>query len=89
MQSLNVNLQVVELEQHILYGMMDVGRGVTKDQRTIYIYIYTCIYIIIYTCTVYMYLSHSHSSYPFMWGSLRLAPNTVKVVLVWYSTEWP
>ena len=38
-QSLNVNLQVVELEQHI-YGMIDVGRGVTKDRRTIYIYIY-------------------------------------------------
>ena len=36
MQSLNVNLQVVELEQHI-YGMMDVGRGVTKDRRTIYL----------------------------------------------------
>ena len=33
---MNVNLQVVELEQHIiLYGMMDIGRGVTKDQRTI------------------------------------------------------
>ena len=55
-QRLNVNLQVVELEQHI-YRMMDVGRGVTKDRRTIYIYI-----------------SHSRSSYPFMWGSLRLAP---------------
>ena len=39
MQSLNVNLQVVELEQHILYGMMDVGRGVTKDRRTICIHI--------------------------------------------------
>ena len=36
MQSLNINLQVVELEQHI-YGMMDVGRGVTKDRRTIYL----------------------------------------------------
>ena len=36
MQSLNINLQVVELEQHI-YGMMDVGRGVTKDRRTIII----------------------------------------------------
>ena len=32
------NLQVVELEQHI-YGMTDVGRGVTKDRRTIYIYL--------------------------------------------------
>ena len=59
---MNVNLQVVELEQYI-YGMMDVGRGVTKDRRTIYIYI------------LYIYLSHSHSSYPFMWGSLRLTPN--------------
>ena len=67
--------------------MMDVGRGVTKDQHTIYIYIiYMYIYIYIY---MYMYLSHSHSSYLFMWGSLRLAPNTVKVVLVWYNTEWP
>ena len=37
---MNVNLQVVELEQYI-YGMKDVGRGVTKDRRTIlYIYIY-------------------------------------------------
>ena len=53
---MNVNLQVVELEQHIIYGM-DVGLGVTKDRRTIYIYI-----------------SHWHSSYTFMWGSLRLAP---------------
>ena len=35
---MNVNLQVVELEQHIIYRMMDVGRGVTKDRRTIYIY---------------------------------------------------
>ena len=35
---MNANLQVVELEQHI-YGMMDVGQGVTKDRRTI-IYIY-------------------------------------------------
>ena len=31
---MNVNLQVVELEQHI-YGIMDVGRDVTKDRRTI------------------------------------------------------
>ena len=41
--------------------MMDVGRGITKDRRTIYIYIS-------------IYLSHSHSLYPFMWASLRLAP---------------
>ena len=46
---------IVELEQHI-YGMVDVGRGVTKDRRTIY------------------NISRSRSSYPFMWGSLRLAP---------------
>ena len=39
MQSLNVNLQVVELERHI-YGMKDViGRGVTKDRRTILLYL--------------------------------------------------
>ena len=31
---MNVRLQVVELEPHTLYGMMDVGRGVTKDRRT-------------------------------------------------------
>ena len=31
---MNVNLQVIELEQQI-YGMMVVGQGITKDQRTI------------------------------------------------------
>ena len=35
-QDTSVNLQVAELEQHI-YGMTDIGRGVTKDRRTIYI----------------------------------------------------
>ena len=52
---MNVNLQVVELEQHI-YGMMDVGRGVTKDRRTIYI-----IYIIsVAQCiTVYVGLAQA------------------------------
>ena len=33
---MNVNLQIIELEQHI-YGMMDVGRGITKDRHTIYL----------------------------------------------------
>ena len=43
---MNVNLQVVVLEQHI-YGM-DVGRGVTKDRRTIYIYIALAQFIPVY-----------------------------------------
>ena len=57
---MNVNLQVAELEQHIIYRMMDFGRGITKDRRTVY-------------------KSHSCSSFPFMWGSLRLTP------IIYYS----
>ena len=43
--------------------MTGIGWGVTKEGPTYHIYI---IYI--------YYLSHSCSSFPFMWGSLRLAP---------------
>ena len=57
---MNVNLQVVELEQYI-YGMMDVGRGVTKDRRTIYI---LYIYISVAQCiTVYVGLAQARPNY--------------------------
>ena len=50
---------IVELEQHI-YGMVDIGRGVTKDRRTIYIYIYISVAQCI---TVYVGLAQARPNY--------------------------
>ena len=49
----SVNLQVAELEQDILYGMTDIGRGVTKDWYTIYL-----------ICAVHSCLCGAHSGSP-------------------------
>ena len=59
---MSVNLQVAELEQHIIANteseMTNIGWGVTKEE----------------TAVPYIYISHSRSSFPFIWGSLRLTP---------------
>ena len=55
---MSVNLQIIELEQHI-YEMTDVGQGLTKEELTYHNIIY---------------LIHSCSAVPFVWGSLSLAP---------------
>ena len=64
-QDMSVNLQVAELEQHT-YGIRNdryYRRGVTKEGPMYHIHI------------LYIYIiCHSRSSFPFMWGSLRLAP---------------
>ena len=64
---MNVNLQVVELEQHV-YGT-DVGRGVTKDRRTIYIYIYISIALAQFI-PVYVGLAQARPNYIYIYTSV-------------------
>ena len=65
-----VNLQIAELEQHI-YGMMDIGRGITKKGPNVP---YNIIYLI-----------HAVCYHLYMWGSLRLIPINTLLVLLYYT----
>ena len=68
---MSVNLEIAELEQHI-YGMTDIGRGVTKDRRTIII-LYTYIY-------TYMYISFAQFI-PIYVGLAQARPNNYCILL--------
>ena len=71
----SVNLQVAELEQHI-YGMTDIGRGITKDQRMIYIYI------------IYVYISFAQFI-PVYVGLAQARPNYLtKLVHFTHYMQW-